>query len=267
VPDAAGDTPIALAMRKKNRYLVMSFHKCQLFQFLFGRPHLSHNHFANLFVGFIAFSIGVFALVLAPGIAASHPGTVLWWSLLMSLSMMLWVQNCFADPGWLQPRTIYPQHHLLGDDPARAFDAEQPVESQMVHYDSLLQDMAGDGGDLAKLEQEQNKYNYQRQLIREARKRLEEGTGRTTDGAPIPGLELQPLIGGNAELGRQQLERAAMTLQERERATGESLGRARVEKLLGLGCGEYLTLVEKGDFKQVCVVCRARRKMRSHHCK
>merc|ERR1719188_2628878 len=72
VPDAAGDTPIALAMRKKNRYLVMCFHKCQLFQFLFGRPHISRNHFANLFVCFIAFNILVFAFILAPGIASEH---------------------------------------------------------------------------------------------------------------------------------------------------------------------------------------------------
>merc|ERR1740121_2412690 len=64
-----------------------------------------------------------------------------------------------------------------------------------------------------------------------------------------------------------QLERAAHALRERERATGESIGRARVEKLLNQGCGEYLTLLEKGDFKQVCVVCRSRREMRSHHCK
>merc|ERR1712190_135218 len=64
-----------------------------------------------------------------------------------------------------------------------------------------------------------------------------------------------------------QLERAAHALRERERATGESIGRARVEKLLSQGCGEYLTLLEKGDFKQVCVVCRATRQMRSHHCK
>ena len=29
VQDAAGDTPIALAVRKQNRYLVLSFHKAQ----------------------------------------------------------------------------------------------------------------------------------------------------------------------------------------------------------------------------------------------
>eukprot|EP00933_Yihiella_yeosuensis_P066610 TRINITY_DN7096_c0_g1_i1.p1 TRINITY_DN7096_c0_g1~~TRINITY_DN7096_c0_g1_i1.p1 ORF type:complete len:729 (-),score=92.15 TRINITY_DN7096_c0_g1_i1:219-2405(-) len=267
VPDAAGDTPIALAMRKKNRYLVLSFHKCQLFQFLFGRPHLSHNHFANLFVLFIAWNIGVFAFILAPGVAESHPGVVLWWSMLMSTALVLWVQNCFSDPGWLMPRTIFPQNHLLGDDPTRAYDAEQPVESQMVHCEGLNHHDFGGGADneLARLEKEQNKYNYQRQLIREARKRLDEGSDNA-------GMELQPLMGGSgfdSHPGNRQaqLDRAAHTLHERERATGESLGRARVGRLLQMGCGEYLTLLEKGDFKQVCVVCRARRKMRSHHCK
>merc|ERR1719456_1465464 len=68
VPDAAGDTPIGLAQRKKNRYLVMCFYKCQVFFHLFGRPHLSHNHFANLFVAFIAFNVFVFLFILAPGI-------------------------------------------------------------------------------------------------------------------------------------------------------------------------------------------------------
>jgi len=191
----------------------------------------------------------------------------------MGLTLLLWVQNCFADPGWLQPRTIYPQHHLVGDDPTRAFDAEQPVESQMVHYDSLLKDIevGSSQADLMRMEMEQNKYNYQRQLISQARKQLEEGCGFGAD-SPASGAELQPLMGGprgfEGKASRQaQLDRAAMTLHERERATGENLGRARVERLLASGCGEYLTLLEEGDFKQVCVVCRARRKMRSHHCK
>merc|ERR1719382_143685 len=58
-----------------------------------------------------------------------------------------------------------------------------------------------------------------------------------------------------------------MVLREREGAAGEEVGRARVERILAEGGGEYLTLLDKGDFKQVCVVCRARRRMRSHHCK
>merc|ERR1719453_224625 len=87
VADAAGDTPIALAMRKKNRYLVMTFHKCQLLQLLIGRPHISHNHFANLFVCFIAFNILVFAFIVAPGIANKHPLAVIWWSSLMGASL------------------------------------------------------------------------------------------------------------------------------------------------------------------------------------
>merc|ERR1719201_1910889 len=90
------------------------------------------------------------------------------------------------------------------------------------------------------------------------------------------GTELQPLMNplefgpqdGMAPMAQQaQLERAMTTLRAKERATGDSIGRARVEDLLGSGNGEYLTLLDKGDFKQVCVVCRARREMRSHHCK
>merc|ERR1719506_3469568 len=56
-------------------------------------------------------------------------------------------------------------------------------------------------------------------------------------------------------------------LRQKERVTGSNVGRVRVENMLRQGCGEYWTLLEKGDFKQVCVVCRARREMRSHHCK
>lgn len=272
VPDAAGDTPIALAMRKKNRYLVIAFHKCQVFQFLFGRPNLSHNNFANLFLTLIAVNILVFALIIAPGIAAAHPEAVVNWSLLMGVTLLLWVQNCYSDPGWLQPQTIFPQYFLMGDDPTRCFDLQQPVESQMVHCDSIMQDFQGDRRELVKLEMEQNKYNYQRQLIREAQNRLDEGCGMTGAQSPaLSGAELQPLIGpgyGDSSTSRKaQLERAAITLYERERTTCEQISRARIEQLLSQGCGEYLTLVEKGDFKQVCVTCRARRKMRSHHCK
>merc|ERR1719401_3255598 len=64
-----------------------------------------------------------------------------------------------------------------------------------------------------------------------------------------------------------QLERAMTTLRQREVATADSIGRMRHEELLGENGGEYISLLEKGDFKQVCVVCRARREMRSHHCK
>mmetsp|Transcript_7817 Transcript_7817/g.18068 ORF Transcript_7817/g.18068 Transcript_7817/m.18068 type:complete len:681 (+) Transcript_7817:69-2111(+) len=272
VPDVSGETPIALAMRKKNRYMVGVFHKCQIFYYILGRPHLSRNHFANLFMCFIIYNILVFAFIVAPGVAARNPGAVMTWSTLMGLSLLLWVQNCFADPGWLQPRTIHSQQHLLGNDPARTFDADQPIESQMAHCDSLLQDLAGEGDapEVMKLEMEQNKYNYQRQLLREARKRLEEGCGMGDPRSPALG-ELQPLMAqgyNESSASRQvQLERATATLHERERLTGETLGRARVEQLLAQGCGEYLTLVEKGDFKQVCVTCRARKKMRSHHCK
>jgi len=255
-----------LAVRKKNRYLVVNFLKCQVLQWTIGRPQLSHNNFANLFVCFIAFNIGVFAFIMAPGIANYHPGVVVCWALLCGLSLVLWVENCFADPGWIRPRTIYPQHHLLGSDPTAGFDAEQPVESQMAHHDALAQDLHGiPSGDasLVKMEMEQNKLNYQRQLITQAKKRLSE-SAPARPAAGGYGEEAQPLMDSRAGA---QLDRAAVVLREREGAAGEEVGRARVERLLAEGGGEYLTLLDKGDFKQICVVCRARRRMRSHHCK
>jgi len=100
---------------------------------------------------------------------------------------------------------------------------------------------------------------------------MEEGGPTANTGS----AELQPLIGdltGESDqplpqARRAQLDRAVMALRERERAASDCVGRARVEALLAQGAGEYLTLVEKGDFKQVCVVCRGRKQMRSHHCK
>lgn len=282
VADAAGDTPIALAMRKKNRYLVMTFHKCQLFQFLFGRPHISHNNFSNLFILFNLVNVFVFAFIIAPGIISEHSGAVITWSALMALTLLLWSQNCFSDPGWLQPQTIFPQHRQIGEDPTEAFDADQPIESQMVHNEHIMEEIDGESGlcGLTKLELEQKKFNYQRQLITEAQNRLNNsgcfagGSGGYAT-AGTGGTELQPLMSpldyggsGMAPVAQQaQLERAMTALRQRERYFAEHIGRTRQEDLLEHGSGEYLSLINRGEFKQVCVVCRARREMRSHHCK
>ena len=272
VPDSAGETPIELAMQKGKRHLVLDFHKCQVFNFLFGRPYLFQNNYAGLFLCFVVYNIIVFAFVIAPGIAARNPEAVLIWSMLMGLSLLLWVQCLFSDPGWLQPRTINSQKHLLGKDPAGTFDVDQPIESQMAHCDSVLQKLSlacdGDVPQVTKLELEQNKFNYQRHLLQEARKRLKEGCGCSDPRSPALG-ESQPLIASKFDGGSQkaQLERATVALSERERAAVENLGRARVEHLLAQGSSEYLTLVEKGDFKKVCIICRTVRKFRSHHCK
>jgi hypothetical protein len=223
-------------------------------------------------------NIVIFAFILAPGIASTRLAVVITWAVLMTSSLVLWVLNCLSDPGWLQPRTIYPQLTLIGEDPEAAFDAEQPVESQMVHYDNITEELVGDrgssGNTLARLELEQNKFNYQRQLITEARNRLNNGGGFVAT-AGTGGTEMQPLM--NPEYGdgyqpmmaaqQAQLERAMTTLRQREVATADSIGRKRQEELFAQGCGEYFGLLEKGDFKQVCVVCRAKREMRSHHCK
>jgi len=281
VPDAAGDTPIALAVRKRNRFLVLSFHKAQLLQMVVGRPCISRNYFANLFLLFIAFNIVVFAFFIAPGIASLHPWPVMAWACLMGLTLFLWTLNCSADPGWMARKTIFPQSHKIGDSPERAFDASQPVESQMVHQTKLAEKLMSGGNasaaKLAMLEMEQAKYNHQRHLITEARRRLENGGGGLCGPAVPPylsgGAELQPLINPSdlealpPKMQQAQLERAAATLREREQATCANVGRARVEELISRSLRDYVESVERGEFKQICVVCRVKRDMRSHHCK
>jgi len=283
VPDSAGDTPIRLAHRKKNRYMVVHFVKCQLLYHLIGRPYLSRNHFANLFVGLMILNVCVFVFIIAPGIIAMHPGTVVTWSLLVVGTMALWVWACFADPGWVAPRTVLPQDECRGDREdlagGRGFDALQPVESQMAYADDRA-DAAFDGtgeSELVRMELDQNKYNYQRQLISKARHRLEENdaccgvptydSAFTSSGPPAGSgtAELQPLV--DAQQQSSQLDRASVELRQRARVTGESLGRRRQLALPGEGRHQYVELLEKEDFKEVCVVCRTVREMRSHHCK
>jgi len=83
------------------------------------------------------------------------------------------------------------------------------------------------------------------------------------------GPEFQPLMNDSQPMRAQhdQLQRASFELRERVRATSESIGRRRSQALCALGQSEYVDLLNKGSFKQVCVVCRITREMRSHHCK
>jgi len=66
IPDCMGQTPIVLAQRSKNTYIVACFIKAQVFQFLFGRPYISRNHYANLFICFMLVTISIWAFVVAP---------------------------------------------------------------------------------------------------------------------------------------------------------------------------------------------------------
>jgi len=268
-PDAAGDTPVDLARRKKNRYLVISFYKCQLFNILFGRPNLAHNNFAGLFAAFAAFNVAVFVGILAPGIASKNPGTVVTWCLLMAATLLLWARAYRADPGWLTPQTVLPQARVAA---LVNFDTEQPVESQMAHV--VDRGPSVDTDDLVRLELEQTKYNYQRQLLTAARRRLEENGLCSSSGANNGhrAWETQPLMGGAADplpIASQvkQLDSASFELKRRCLATSASLSRERIAQLHARGDDGYLDLLEKGCFKKICVVCRATKEMRSHHCK
>lgn len=262
VPDSVGDTPIRLAHRKKNRYLVMSFFKCRLFNYLFGRPNIARNNFASLFVVFVVFNFFVFALIIAPRIFSEHPLAVFGWVGILFGTMFLWLQACLADPGWLGEETIVSQDDRCMD-PVEAFDAHQPIESQMeaAHPFNHMDD-----AELAKLtllerlEEDQKRYNSQRHLVAKARMQLEDGMSSSASTALLKGTASQASQ-------KQQLDHASFDLRERMRVTGESLGHERTARLAQRGGAEYTELLDKGHFKQVCVVCRVRRGMRSHHCK
>lgn len=271
--DAAGDTPVTLAQRKKNRYLVCSFQKSRFLYWLIGRPQFSNNNFATLFVIFILYNIGVFIFILAPNVWSTRPDVVVMWGLLMAITIVLWTHCCWSDPGWLGIRTIRSQHNRFDHDGSGGFDAMQPVESQMLQAveDDDWSDFATP--ELARLEVEQNKFNYQRQLITEARRRLDnpEYAGGTELQSLLHGMDLPVDTASNNVSNQNHLQRlcdrASFQLRERAKATGESLGRERVNALVAQDLEEYLHCVDRGEFKQVCVVCRTKREMRSHHCK
>eukprot|EP00927_Polykrikos_kofoidii_P048807 TRINITY_DN43004_c0_g1_i1.p1 TRINITY_DN43004_c0_g1~~TRINITY_DN43004_c0_g1_i1.p1 ORF type:complete len:691 (-),score=94.61 TRINITY_DN43004_c0_g1_i1:117-2189(-) len=271
--DCSGDTPIDLAMRKRFRHLVINFHKCQLFNFLFGRPFLSHNHYANFFVAFIVLNIAVFILFVLPGVGQRHMVACLVWSLCMAVSLALWWQACHADPGWIVERTILPQVGRLKRNGETWYAPEQPVESQMVGTRELA--MFAPGDELSRLEQEQSKFDCQRHLIVAARRHLEDATKSTQSsvssgfppGGSVRTTELQSLVMEDAMRQSGQLDRASLELRRRAHDARADVGARRVAWLVDQGRGDYVELLEKGCFKQICTVCRTEREVRSHHCK
>ena len=121
-------------MPNKNRYMGLSFHKPQILNFLLGRRCVFRNSVAALLVCFIAFNIALFDSIIARGIASRNLQAMLH----LSLDFHFLAQCCLSDPD-LGPCTIHAQHHLPGNDPANIFHVEQPMQSQMVHRDSVLQ--------------------------------------------------------------------------------------------------------------------------------
>lgn len=265
IPDCQGYTPMALATRHGNTYMMACFFKAQAFQMIFRRPNLSKSSYANIFVVFLFATFAVWGFIVAPGIYEHHWTLVVAWTCAFFLSFVLWIWNYVGDPGWLTPPSIFPQSTLIGPDARRTFDAMQPVESQMVHRAELIHDRDGeeDLEDLAWMENEQTKYNYQRQLISQANQRVEEDWSfpppaqRHRVGREPTGLETRKV----------QLAQADQILSKRERDMASQIAKVRVDNFVAERGEEYLEFLEKCEFKRVCVVCRAQKTMRSIHCK
>jgi len=185
--------------------------------------------------------------------------------------------------------TIVPQN--FDGNISTTFDTEQPVESQILEHDNLADSITEGQGEamcksarLSWLEMAQNRLSYQRLLITKAQRRLDDDISCGTNAfceTPLKSgdAESMPLLsnqlynqnGVTLSLPEQtqleQLERVSSTLQDRELSALDRLSQARICEVRAKGGSRYLDFVDKGDFKSVCVVCRACREMRSHHCK
>lgn len=271
--DGSGDTPMELARRKGNTYIVGTFYKCKALQKIIGRPSLSKNYLANVFQGVMLAKFLIFVSIIAPSIWAWHSAFVLLWVVAMGLVGVFWYLCKIADAGWLTEQTIWPQTEFVGRDPQGGFDYVTPVESQMAYHDLMQEEICEICGDdeLGRLEFQQQKLNYKRSIVAQAKRRLEDSLPErhepfrgtiakaTTDADLLPYTDRKIL---------DQLNAAHSWVKQREGTLSEQVGRARLERLLEQDQGgEYMHLLEKGNFKSVCVVCRCVNTMRSHHCK
>jgi len=263
---------MTLARRKHHRYLLLCFYKVRVCFFLFGRPYLTHNIYAMLFLILICWNFLLSVFVTIPVISLTPYGLSLTytWLAIYLIMMVLWTVTATANPGWLSPPTILSQADRIGPRPEESFDALQPVESQMVHRpltDNTVQR-------LHKLESELQKFDFQRHILLEATRVLKNKSKSVLrDETMKYSSDVRqhfPEFGSQeATLPEQakQLEVANSLLLQRIAQTGIAAAECRVEALVAQGLEEYVRLVKDGEFNKVCVICRAVREMRSHHCK
>lgn len=248
VVDSLGDSPMSLAQSQQNWYMALNFRKCQVFNYLFGRPIFMRNHYANVFVAFAAANVGVYAAIIAPGIVNDNPGNVIAWTSFMATTLLLWAIACCTNPGWIKEDTILAQ-----------------AESQKAGADGSADFIDVEAG-AGRLESEG--HNFQRP---NSAQKPEDGTmrGSHSQGRHGPHMaEMQPLMNMVGGLPTPLRNQPDVSLELWRRAqVGENLVRARMSSLTEQGGAEYVQLLQKGDFKQICVICRTQKEPRSHHCK
>lgn len=225
--DSAGDTAFALARQKKHHYIAAVLLKAWVFQKVIGRPYIFKCQYAAVCVFALLANWAVFVAVFAPELWAGQKGLVLVWALAGVAAVYLWTAMKFSDPGYLTDPTIVSQDEWIQQT------VDDPAAEQMVHGLGL-KEFASDA------DKNQSKLEYQRQLIHEARRQHDEDD--------------------------RFLQQASFALRPKLEAATHPVAARRRRELEEGGNERYLELIDQGKFKQVCVVCRVEREMRSHHC-
>eukprot|EP00929_Paragymnodinium_shiwhaense_P121688 TRINITY_DN94030_c0_g1_i1.p1 TRINITY_DN94030_c0_g1~~TRINITY_DN94030_c0_g1_i1.p1 ORF type:complete len:719 (-),score=84.93 TRINITY_DN94030_c0_g1_i1:79-2235(-) len=251
-PDSSGDTPLQLATRKRFIPLVLHFYVCKALQALLERPFVFHNHYATLFVIAMILNIFMFLFIVLPDIFYWHPSAVMFWLMSMASTLCLWIYSCTCDPGWLTDRRMKRQFHPDDCVSQHIEQTDPPLALSM--WNAL------------------------------ATKLTSEGTGLSGDssiGMPAAGpagslsrhdRQQSPRQIGVLESGSQSPRYGFAASSPRHSRTLETRGSTPSTDrsdmcLLPEGNKEYIELLQNGSFKQVCVICRVPRELRSHHCK
>jgi hypothetical protein len=231
--DTGGDTALRLAWQKKHHSIAAYLLKSWVFYKLFGRPSIFKSPFAIYSLIAMFMNWWLYFMVMVPELGTyGNLDLVILYPVFASLAFAIWAHLKFSDPGFVEPPTIEPQYDRI------QLTLAHPATEQMEH---VLAEQLDPGS----AEYTQSKVHYQHQLIQEARRKAEDGE----DGADF-----------------QFLDQASFALRPKMEAARPPVAQARRQQLVDEGRTDYLQLVEDGAAKQVCTICRAVKKLRSHHC-
>ncbi|KAF4715185.1 hypothetical protein FOZ63_005814, partial [Perkinsus olseni] len=241
-----GDSPIISTRRNGFQWIYLCMQKARLCNALFGRPYLSHNDYANVFVIAFILDFTFFAFLLWPWLS-NDPWDALWLhieALCLVLTITLWAVTCYSDPGWLAEYPLPSQA-----DACREFvgvpSGWTRIPSSIDCEEALISAAPGSNAEdsRATLECKQRAI-YSR--ASSANCRLRNGT------------EFRDRAFDNS-------------CDEDPDAAAGLPGRLIKSKLADFRIGEvsesYYSSLCEGSFKQVCVICRVVHTLRSRHCK
>jgi len=257
---------------------------CKALQLAIGRPFLCYNNYANLFVFFMVLNIIIFLFVVLPGIISWHTSAAFAWLLCMGGCLALWRYSCSVDPGWMGEATLRRQPRPAKARAGTVGGMGQEEEEEPTCLLPILQmflpqqDLPAEASELPPSlsfdetpRKEAGLFDTREMPLRKPRNLCSAGEGvisttiSTRGGSLNSPRQVGILSNGNEVYSPESLDdspgpRSLLFQQTRP-------AQARISRLHREGRHEYIELLHKGSFKQLCVVCRVTKEMRSHHCK